>query len=116
MSPGGGPYLGRHIAQVEGIFQGFLAPLMIGCGGQVASVKATPLVVGAGRSVEDVHAANGRRDGRHSADDIIRQTEHAEVSHLSSSLKSQNFLSAGPLREAGFSRSITQEAVRVRGS
>lgn len=38
------------------------------------------------------------------------------VSHLSSSLKSQSFLSDEPLREAGSSLSITQDAVRVRGS
>lgn len=38
------------------------------------------------------------------------------LSNLSSSLKSQNFLSEVPLRDAGFSLSITQEAVRVRGS
>lgn len=37
-------------------------------------------------------------------------------SHLSSSLKSQNFLSDGPSRVAWFSFSITQDAVRVRGS
>ncbi len=36
--------------------------------------------------------------------------------YLSSSLKSQNFLSDVPLREAEFSLSMTQDAVRVRGS
>lgn len=38
-------YLWSNIAQVEGVIHGFLAPLMIGCCSQVASVEATPPVV-----------------------------------------------------------------------
>lgn len=93
---------------------------MIGCSSQVTSVKATPPVVSIGRPVEDVDAADETKVFFFIQGDMLPvhlSTCHPVcLSHLSSSLKSQYFLFDGPLREAGLSLSITQDAVRVRGS
>lgn len=49
-------YLWSYVAQVERVRHGFLTRLVIGCSSQVASIEATPPVVGVGGSVELVHA------------------------------------------------------------
>lgn len=108
-------YLWSHIAQVEGVLHGLLTPLVIGCSRQVTPVEATPPVVCIRGSVEDVDAADEtlcRLNSIQPPDSPVCTTS----THLSSSLNSQRFLSDGPVREAGFSLSITQDAVRVRGS
>lgn len=58
MHPGKKSHLWSYVAQVERVVHGFLAPLVVRCCGQVTPVEPAPLVVGIGRSVENMNAAN----------------------------------------------------------